>query len=311
MKFPLICIVGPTASGKTDAAFHFSKLLPSEILSCDSMQIYKHMPVLTQAPSKEFCKKIKTHLVCQLEPSAEFSAAQFRESAQKLIPDILGKRKLPLIVGGTGLYLRALLDGLFESAGESSPRDESLRQELIALEEDQPGELHRQLSEADPASAKKIHPNDVRRLVRALEVYRLTGSPMSVQKPNRKGVREIYDTRIFLVNRDRKDLYARINLRVDQMLSEGLIEEVQTLRKKKLSKTAEVALGYREIGSYLDGKISLEAAVETLKKNTRNYAKRQLSWFRHEKEVEMIEIEPGESGAETAVKIFQKWGAKK
>ncbi len=270
------------------------------------MQVYKGMPVLTQAPSASEKKKVKTHLVSFLDPSKEYSAAKFREDAGALIPVILKKKKIPLIAGGTGLYLRCLLDGLFDAGEKAS--DEAYRKKILAEQEKHGGDyLHQKLSKVDPAAAKKIHPNDFRRLVRALEVYHLSGKPISEHKPNRRGIRDDYDVRIFLLDRDRAELYGRVNLRVGMMIKAGLLAEVKRLRKKKLSQTAEVALGFREISAYLDGKTGLEEALEFLRINTRHYAKRQLSWFRHEKGVEIVAIAPGEKPAETAKKIYSLW----
>ncbi len=276
------------------------------------MQAYRGMPVLTQAPSKELRKKAATHLVAFLDPSEEYSAAKFRALAEDLIPKILKKKKTPIIAGGTGLYLRALLDGLFESPESEKARDLEYRGRLLAEQEKAGGHyLHEKLAACDPVSAKKIHPNDLRRLVRALEIFHLSGKPFSEQKSNREGLRGIYDVRIFMIDRDRTELYARIERRVDQMLDEGLIEEVKRLRRKKLSMTAEVALGYREISAYLEGKIALEEAAALLKKNTRHYAKRQLSWFRHEKGVEVVPASAKDSDKKIAKTIYALWRKKR
>ena len=315
--------MGPTASGKTAIAIELSRLIPAEIISCDSMQVYRGMPILTQAlvvhskvpegsdPSDpKRCQRgltPLTHLVSTLDPSEEYSAAKFREEAGKLIPKILKKGKTPVIAGGTGLYLRALLDGLFESPEGESVRDEAFRKKLVREQEKHGGDyLHRKLAAADPLSANKIHPNDIRRLVRALEVFHLSGKPMSVQKANRAGIRDQYDVRIFLLDRERSELYERINQRVELMMKEGLLEEVKRLRKKKLSLTAGVALGFREMSAYLEGTVTLEAAVELLKKNTRHYAKRQLSWFRHEKGVEIVPVKEKDTAKKIAGEILRK-----
>ncbi len=302
----LLAIVGPTASGKTEVALEVSKLLPAEMISCDSMQVYKSMPITTQAPPKKVTRALKAHLVSFLSPTKEYNAALFRKDALALIQKISKKKKVPLLAGGTGLYLRALLDGLFESDEHPLSIDEPFRKKLIAEQEKHGGNtLHKKLAEVDPVSAKKIHPNDFRRLVRALEVFHLTKKPMSLQKANRKGIREEFDCRIFLLNRERPDLYERINRRVDGMIKEGLVDEVRKLRRKKLSRTAGMALGIQEMGAYLDGKLSLTEATELLKKKTRNYAKRQLSWFRHERGVEEILVAPGESAKQMASRILK------
>lgn len=304
----LLILSGPTASGKTDVALEISKKIPAEAISFDSMQVYRGMPITTQAPSRAVTGKLKTHLVSFLNPSQEYNAALFRKDAVALIPKIIQKHKLPILVGGTGLYLRALLDGLFEAEGGSPANSEKLRQKFRKEQERHGGTwLHDRLKEVDELSAKKIHPNDLRRIIRALEVHALTGKPISEQMPNRKGIRSQYDCRVFFLDRDRQDLYERVNRRVEKMIRAGLVNEVKKLKKKKLSQTAQMALGVREINSYLEGKLSLEEAKELLKINTRHYAKRQLSWFRHERDVEMIPVTAADTAKTVANKILNQF----
>lgn len=306
-QFPLLVIVGPTASGKTQVADEISKRLPVEMISCDSMQIYRKMPIVTQTPPHSVTRNLKTHLVSFLDPSKEYNAALFRKDALSAIHKILAKKKTPLVVGGTGLYLRALLDGLFEAGRLGRLTDRGLREELLKSQEAHGGHyLHTELEKVDPLSAKKIHPNDFRRIIRALEVTRLTGKPFSAQKANRKGIREEFLIKAFFLSRDRQDLYDRINTRVDEMLAIGLLQEVRRLRKLRLSRTAGTALGIREMKSYLDGRLSLKEAVELLKKNTRNYAKRQLSWFRHEKGIETIPVKNNDTPKKIADEILRR-----
>ncbi|MGH7197901.1 MAG: tRNA (adenosine(37)-N6)-dimethylallyltransferase MiaA, partial [Candidatus Omnitrophota bacterium] len=244
------------------------------------------------------------HLVCFLSPTQEYSADRFRKEALLLIRRILEKKKNPLLIGGTGLYLRALFDGLFEPEGGKPVNDESLREKLLSEQAERGGNyLHEKLEAVDPASAVKIHPHDLRRTVRALEVFHLTGRPFSAQKANRRGIREELPHRIFLIEPERAELYERINRRVERMFKEGLVAEVKDLLRKKLSRTAQMALGVREVREYLEGRLMLEEAKALLKKNTRNYAKRQLSWFRHERGVEVIPVAPGETHVQIAGKI--------
>lgn len=274
------------------------------------MQVYRGMPVLTQAMTAAQKKRARTHLVSFLDPSEEFSAAEFRRLAGELVPKILKKKKTPLIAGGTGLYLRALLDGLFETEEGRPDRDLELRAKLLAEQEKHGGDyLHRRLAAVDPAAAERIHPNDARRLVRALEVCELSGGTFTGQRARRSGIRQDHDVRIFLLDRDREDLYDRVHRRVDAMVKDGLLREVRRLRKKKLSRTAEVALGYREMCAYLDGKLSMDEALDLLKKNTRHYAKRQLSWFRHEAGVEPVPVGRREKASKVAARIFKLWKA--
>ncbi len=304
MKSPLIVLAGPTASGKTQVVCELAKLLPLEAISCDSMQVYRGMPILTQAPGVAVQRKIKTHLVAFLDPSKPYSAALFREQAQDLIGKIISRKKIPILVGGTGLYVRALLDGLFETADASDP---ALRKRLLQEQEKEGGShLHDKLKKSDPDSASKIHPNDLRRIVRALEVRELTRKPFSKQKLNRRGIREDYDCRFYFLDRERSNLYERVNLRVDLMMRRGLVAEVKKLMKKRLSQTAAQALGFKEMKACLAGDLSREEAAELLKRNTRHYAKRQVSWFRHEKGVEMVAVESSATAPQIAQRIYER-----
>jgi len=305
-KPTLLALVGATATGKTEISARIAQKIPCEIISCDSMQVYKGMPILTQAPVPG-PRGPKIHLAAYVDPTEEYSAARFRADAELQIEAILKRKKIPFLVGGTGLYFRSLLDGLFEADGDT--RDPEYRQRLVAEQERHGGDyLHRALVRVDPDSASKIHPNDVRRLVRALEVYHLTGRTLSEQKPNRQGLRERFCVRVFFLNPDRGILYERIERRTDRMLKDGLVAEVRRLRRKRLSHTASAALGLKEIGAFLERKSSLEEAVELLKRHTRNYAKRQISWFRHERGLETIIPAPGEGTKQTADRLIEAWG---
>ncbi len=294
----LIAAMGPTASGKSDAALEISRKLNGVVISCDSMQVYRHMPVLTQGTPGVL-------LTAFLDPKEEYSADQFRKDAEILIQKAWTEKKIPVLTGGTGLYLRALLDGLFESSIGAPVKDSALRKKIIQdLDDNGALRLHERLASVDPVSAKKIHPNDSRRVVRALEIFESTGKPFSEQKSNRSGLRQSTDCRVFVLERDRAELYARIDTRVDRMVEQGLLEEVRSLASRPLSQTAAGALGLKEIGAYLQGKTTLESAVELLKKNTRNYAKRQMSWFRSEKETTKISVSKEDSPEMIAEKIL-------
>lgn len=299
---PAIFLAGPTGSGKTAVATHLARRLNGEIISCDSMQVYRAMPILTQAPPA-LKSGVRTHLVGFLSPSKEYSAADFRKSAEKRIAQILKRGKTPILTGGTGLYFRALLDGLFDAP----PADEAFRRTLYDEHEKHgAGRLHARLSAVDAAAASKIHPNDARRLVRALEVRHLTGRTFTECKGLRAGLRESLPHHFFFLQRDRADLYARIDRRVDVMLKAGLVEEVRALKKKKLGKTASMALGLREIQGVLEGGRTLQDAVAEIKKKTRHYSKRQMTWFRHEKGVEVLPVARGESAASVAARLIRK-----
>ena len=231
----------------------------------------------------------------------------FRADAERLVRLSFKKNKIPLLVGGTGLYLRALLDGLFEGAEGAPVTDEAFRLRLFEQEKRSPGTLYRLLEEKDPMSARRIHANDTRRLVRALEVCHLLGRPFSTAKMDRRGLRGEFLPMLFFLDRDRRDLYERIGRRVDAMLKKGLLAEVKKLGKIPLSRTAGMALGIREMTACLKGDASLSQAVELLKKNTRNYAKRQVSWFRHEKDTCFISVGLEETPARIADRILAEW----
>lgn len=308
MKRPLLILAGPTASGKTAVCLEIAKNLPVETISFDSMQVYKGLPIVTQAPSAAEKKKLRAHLVSCLPVSELFDAARFREASAALIPKILSRGRTPLLSGGTGLYLRALLSGLFDT--ESPATDPILRRKLLDAQEKHGGAyLHRRLEKVDPASAKRIHPNDHRRLVRALEVYALSGEPISAHKPRRAGLRAQYDCPVYFLDRDRQDLYRRIERRVDAMLKQGLVREVRRVLKRKMGMTASGALGIKEVRTHLEGGCTLEEAAALLKQHTRNYAKRQLSWFRHEEGVVNVPVSAGERPRVTAGKILRLWKA--
>ncbi len=307
-SFPMskrfVVIVGPTGSGKTAVAVELARRIPAEIISCDSMQIYRGMPIATQAPSLRERKSIPFHLTAILPQDSEYSAARFRDEASQSMREIWHRKKVPLVVGGTGLYFRALLDGLFESQKDAS-KDEAYRKKLLALHEEKSIPfLHEKLKAVDPIAAERIHPNDIRRIVRALEVYHKTRRPISEQQPKREGLRNKFPHAIYFLERDRQDLYERIEARVDQMFRRGLLREVKGLLEKDLSQTAECAIGVREIRDYLEGKVDLQRTKELLKQHTRNYAKRQISWFRHEKGVTHIPVAPTEKPVEIAERIL-------
>lgn len=281
-KNKIIFLVGPTAVGKTDIALKLAKKLRAEIISCDSMQIYKGMDIGTQKPSVADRKKIKHHMTDILRPYEEFSAADFRKRALRVINAIHKRGKIPLFVGGTGLYMKALLDGLFPSP----PKNEALRKRLYKeAEKYGSGQLHEKLGKIDPAAAGKIHPNDTKKIIRALEICYTTNRTVTEMKARTRPLSDKYDVRIIGLIRPREELYRRINERVEEMFQQGFLDEAKRFAGQKLSITAKQAIGYREAFDYLNGKISLEEAKELIKKNTRRYAKRQLTWFGADKRI--------------------------
>jgi len=284
-KDKVIFIVGPTAVGKSQMAYELAKKINGEIISCDSMQIYRHMDIMSQAPPKKWRKSIPHYLIGVLGPHKEYSAAKFRTDAEKLIKNIIKRKKTPLIVGGSGLYIKALLNGLFPSPGKDLILRKKLEKEAKIKGSKH---LHIRLKKIDPKSTAEIHPNDLRRIIRALELYYLTGLSKSEHKKRTRGIAGKYNIEIIGINMPREKLYKTINNRVDKMFRQSLISEIQKLSKKKLSVTARASLGYKEVLGYLNGEYSLGEAKELLKKNTRRLAKKQLTWFRADKRIKWL-----------------------
>ena len=274
----VIAVVGPTASGKTELAVELAVRLNGEVVSADSMQIYKYMDIATAKPSKEEMRGIPHHLIDFVEPDEKFSVARYVELAHAAVADIAGRGRVPIIAGGTGLYVDSLLQNISFSPQES---DEGLRRELNAMAAEKGGAYMLELlREIDPQSAERLHPNNVGRIIRAIELYRITGVTMSEQLARSHG-EQIYEPLfIGLDFRERERLYERINLRVDRMLEAGLLDELKALERRGFSDTACQAIGYKELAGWQRGEMSFDAAVEELKRSTRRYAKRQLTWFR-------------------------------
>jgi tRNA dimethylallyltransferase len=284
----IVFIAGPTAVGKTAVSIHLAKMLDAEIISCDSMQVYKEMDIGTQKPSPAQLGKIPHHMLSIISPSKVFSAADFRKKALRCVKTIEKKGKEVLFAGGTALYMKALIDGLFPAP----PADYSLREELLGQEnENNKGYLHEKLSNVDMETAKLLHPNDTRRIIRALEVYVNTKMPMSELKKQTKGLKEKYDIKIFCLNRKRESLYNIIDKRVDLMFRKGMVSECRRLKDKNLSMTARQALGYKEVFDFIDGRACLDDTKNLIKQRTRNFAKRQLSWFRNDKRIIWVDID--------------------
>lgn len=283
MKPKVIVIVGPTASGKTSASINVAKKLNGEIISADSMQIYREMNIGTAKVTKEEADGIKHYLVDVVNPDEVFNVTKYKEMAEAAIEDIIAKGKTPIIVGGTGLYVSTLINGIeFAEVGE----DVEYREQMTALAEEKGAEyLHNELRKVDPDAADAIEMNNIRRVVRALEIYKLTGKTKTqLDIESRKEVK--YDYRVYGIDTPREELYNRINIRVDKMFEEGLLEEVKYVNEKyKISSTAIQGLGYKEVIEYIEGKVTYEEMIEKLKMETRRYAKRQLTWFRREEKI--------------------------
>lgn len=286
--YPTIFIVGPTATGKTEVAYFLAKKIGAEIISCDSMLVYREPKIATAKPSIKILSRVKHHFIDIISVSQVYDAYQYCQKAATLIRDF-NRRRRPLIVcGGTGLYLKAILDGIFQQ----SEKDENLREKLYCqVNEWGLKKMHQKLKEVDQLAATKISENDKKRIIRALEVYYLTGKPISEKKKEAEGILPQVPCRIFGLNLQRQALYEKINARTDWMFEEGVVEEVGELLKGKLSLTAAKIISVSEIESYLAGKIDLEEAKERIKKNTRNFAKRQLTWFRKDSRIEWVDID--------------------
>lgn len=301
-KIPVVVVAGPTASGKTRLAIDIANSFDGEIVSADSMQIYKYMDIGTAKPTDDERRECVHHLIDFVEPDEDFSVAQYTELAHKVIYDIYSRGKLPVMCGGTGLYINSVIDDITFGEMES---DEHLRAELKEIaERDGNEKLIEILSEFDPISAARLHPNNVRRVIRAIEFYKLTGTPISEHQEMTKQTESRYDPIMFCINYERGVLYERINKRVDIMISEGLIDEVSYLMK--MGYTADLnsmkAIGYKEIAEYINGKCTLEEAIESVKQGSRRYAKRQLTWFRRDKRIIMLDPD---SAAEEAKEIIK------
>jgi tRNA dimethylallyltransferase len=291
MRGRLVGIVGPTASGKTAVGIELAKMLGGEIISADSMAVYKCMDIGTAKPTPEEQAEARFHLIDVVCPDQDFSVAEFKRLAEDTIEDILSRGKLPILLGGTGLYVRAVTGGLNIPA---TPPDWEFRERLKAEAAGLGGEhLLERLREVDPITAARLHPNDIKRIIRALEVHAHTGKPISHfhAVAGREEVK--YDVRLFGLTLSRDKLYERIEQRVDAQIGSGLVDEVRSLLQKgyALDLTSMKGLGYKEIAGYLLGNYDLETAVYTLKRDTRRFAKRQYTWFRTDARICWIDVE--------------------
>lgn len=291
LKIPLICIVGPTASGKTSLAIEIAKHYDCEIVSADSMQIYKGMDIATAKPTLSEQDGIKHHLIDFLDIDKTFSVAQYCDMAHGIIRDIYAKDKTPILVGGTGLYIDSLINNITFSDADS---DEDLRKALYSeFESNGVESLLKMLYKIDPDTASKLEvEKNPKRIIRAIEVYKTTGITMSQYNANSRLNDSPYRVvKIGLTATDRQYLYDRINNRVDSMVQSGLIEEAKSFVNENMSSTSSMAIGYKELMPYLQGEAELETCIENLKMQTRRYAKRQLTWFNRDKNIHWFNID--------------------
>ena len=287
MKKPLIIITGPTAVGKTALSISLAKKIGGEIISADSMQVYRGLDIGSAKVTTEEMDGVFHHLIDILDFDEEFNVFLFKELAEKSIEDIYSRGNIPIICGGTGFYIQALLYDVSFSKEDNS----KIRAELEKRVDNEGAKvLYKELNEIDPKSAENIHPNNVKRIIRALEYFKLNGKLFSEHNETEKQKESPYNFMYFVIDDDRELLYQRINKRVDVMLSKGLVDEVKTLYEKglRIGMTSAEGIGYKQLLTYLEGEISLDEATEKIKQDSRHYAKRQLTWFRREKETTWV-----------------------
>jgi len=277
----LLILLGPTGVGKTDISIKIAQKIPDiEIISADSMQIYKYMDIGTAKPDKRILKAIKHHMVDIVAPSENFDVIQYSKLASDAISDVFERGKIPILAGGSGLYISSIINPLFEGPARDIEYRETLEEEAKIHGKKY---LYDKLSEIDPISASRIKPNDLRRIIRALEVYKSTGKPISYLQKKSSVSSAKFNYQIIGFKRDRENLYQRINMRVDKMIKDGFIEEVKMLRERgyKENINSMQGLGYNQINKHLDGVYSKEEAIDLIKIETRHYAKRQMTWFKN------------------------------
>ncbi|WP_437629126.1 tRNA (adenosine(37)-N6)-dimethylallyltransferase MiaA [Clostridium paraputrificum] len=289
MKKKILVIGGPTAVGKTELSIDLAKRLNGEIISADSMQIYKYMDIGSAKVSKGEMNGVVHHLIDVVDPSINFSVVDYKEQGEKAIKEIISRGKLPIIVGGTGLYINSLTCNMNFTKAE---KDEEYRKELDKLANEHGNNyIHEMLKEIDPISYNEIHANNRKRVIRALEVYKLTGNPFSSYNAGEDFYKSEYDVHYYVLTIDREKLYERINLRVDIMMEKGLLEECIKLKEMGYTSSMQSmqGIGYKEILYYLEGNVKLQEAINMIKQGSRNYAKRQLTWFRRDKRVTFLD----------------------
>lgn len=305
-KRPLVIITGPTASGKTALSIELAKQIGGEIISADSMQVYRHMDIGSAKVTKEEMDGVPHHLIDVLDPSEEFNVVRFQEMARAAVKGIYERGKIPIIAGGTGFYIQALL---YDIDFTETDEDNSIREELEEKARTEGASvLHAMLREIDPESAEAIHENNVKRVIRAIEFYRQTGKKISDHNRQEREKSSPYQFLYYVLDLPRELLYSRIEQRVDQMVEQGLVEEVKALQAMGCTRdmVSMQGLGYKEILDYLNGELTLDEAIYILKRDTRHFAKRQLTWFRRERDVRWLESEAFGGSREKMLLSIQK-----
>ena len=298
MKKPLIILTGPTAAGKTDTSIELAKAVDGEIISADSMQVYRHMDIGSAKIMPEEMKGVPHHLIDVLEPEEDFNVVRFQSLAKKAIDEICSRGKIPILTGGTGFYIQAVLYDIdfTENDGDMSYRtflEETAREKGAQY-------LHAMLSQADPESAEQIHAHNVKKVIRALEFYHQTGEKISEHNAREREKTSVYNSAYFVLTQERSTLYERIDRRVDRMMEMGLLDEVKRLKARGLDRNSVSmqGLGYKEMLAFLEGEYPLDEAVRIIKRDTRHFAKRQLTWFRREKDVIWLDKDEAASADE-------------
>ncbi|RII25208.1 MAG: tRNA (adenosine(37)-N6)-dimethylallyltransferase MiaA [Geobacter sp.] len=284
----LVIVLGPTASGKSDMAVELARRFDGEIVNADSLQVYRGLDIGTAKPTAEVRRLVPHHLIDSVGPDEPFSAALFQVAAEQAINDIARRGKRVFVVGGTGLYIKALLQGLVDSPSGAGKIRQELEEMARTLGNE---EMLRRLAEVDPDTAARLHPNDQVRIIRALEVFRLTGRPISADRSAHGFAESRYNVLKLGIRVERQELYRRIDLRVERMLEEGLVEEVQTLLSQGYHPGLKSlrSIGYKEICAYLAGEYDLAEATRLIKRDTRHYSKRQLTWFERDSEINWVD----------------------
>ena len=305
MKPNILFLVGPTGSGKSELAISLAKVLNGEIISCDSMLVYRGMNIGTAKLNREEREGIKHYLIDLKNPRQQFSVSEYRKRALEAIRKILDRKRLPIVVGGSGLYVQALIDGLVPESNKTAKTRKKLEEKLKRYGISY---LYKRLKKIDPERACEILPSDSRRIIRALEIYETYHTKPSEWRKKRVALQELGHTWTMIgLMRDRQELYERINHRVERMIAKGFIREVKRLSKQGFSKTARQAIGYLEISQYLKNKISLDKAIEETKKRSRHLAKKQLIWFRKEKRIKWIFVPKHSSLNEVKNSVVNTW----